>query len=75
MKKACLKFSPLEYAYQQKYHTMPDMHYSRLREKYGPEVAGRMVNDNVNEVYEEMKNAHQRKIEAEQRQLDLECPF
>lgn len=70
MKKARnYKFSPIEHEYTKKYGKMPDRHFADLiHAGYTSEEAGRIINDNVNEAYREMKERHEK-------QKELDNPF
>lgn len=79
-KKAVLRFSTLEYRYQDTYGIMPDYDFDRLVSSgMSCEEAGRTVNGRINEVYAKMKYEHEHRHELEQRhalqELEKECPF
>lgn len=51
-KKARLRFTPLEIAYQKKYGIMPDYHADRLREElHDPDKASAMVQRNMDGIW------------------------
>lgn len=65
-KKARLRLSAIEHWYLRKYGIMPDYHYHRLRQDgKSCEEAGKIINDNVNICYKEMRAVWDKDMAAE----------
>jgi len=75
MKKARLKFSPIELAYQRKYNIMPDYHFDELCRQYGADIAGKTISENMAVVWREYKQAASDRERSELAALMRECPF
>lgn len=75
MQKAHVYFSPIEEEYRKKYGMYPDYHYFKLCEIYDKDIAGYIRQQNIDKIYEEMKEKDKRAKEKEEYMLTLECPF
>lgn len=60
MRRAVLKFTDIEYRYQDRYGMMPDYDFDRLvQQGYSFQEAGRIRNERIHEIWEEMKFEHE----------------
>lgn len=75
MNKAKNFFTDIDKEYNKLFGIFPDYHYQQLWLQHGREYADRTIQDNVNTVWNKLKNEHLEKQLQEQRKLALECPF
>lgn len=75
-KRALLKFTPLEYLYQDTYGIMPDYDYERLiKQGYSMEDAASIRNKRMMELWEQMKYEHEHENDFRPLQAGDGCPF
>lgn len=75
-RKAVLRFTPIEYAYQKEYGIMPDYdHTSRLYRGEDPEKVSKLIEERMANVWAKMKAAHEREINGGWETVSGECPF
>ena len=75
-KKAVLRFTSIEYAYQREYGKMPDYDYTdRLQAGQPIKEVSALIESRMAKVWEKMKEQHEKEIKEEQEALDRECPF
>lgn len=55
MQKAKIRIDPIEQEYAKKYGKLPDYHYTELWHQFGGAIAGKIVQDNMDAVWAEMK--------------------
>ena len=75
-RRAVLRFTTLEYRYQDTYGIMPDYDYDRMiRNGYSPEEAARIRNERIQTVWQEMKYDHEHENDFRALQPGDGCPF
>lgn len=55
MQKAKQRIDPIEQEYVKRHGKLPDYHYAELWKQYGGAVADRIVQNNVNAIWADMK--------------------
>lgn len=75
MKKAKIEFTPLEYEYAKKYGLYPDRHFERLYVEKGAIIASQTVNENMNNLYKELKAQHEKEHNLQTVEMSDNCPF
>ena len=75
MKKAKIKFTPLEHEYAKKYGLYPDRHFERLYAEQGAIIASQIVNTNMNNLYRELKAQHEKEQNLQSVEKSDNCPF
>lgn len=69
-KKAVLRFTPIEYAYQREYGKMPDYDYTdRLKAGQPLEEVSALIEKRLAKVWEKMKEEHEKELAEERRRL------
>ena len=75
-KKALLRFTSLEYRYQDTFGIMPDYHVDLLvKQGRTPDEANALVLGQMQGLWQQMKYDHEHEEERIQRELAKECPF
>ena len=75
-RRALLKFSPLEYLYQDTYGIMPDYDIDRhIKNGMDRQEANDLVNGRMNELWQQMKYEHEHENDFRPLQAGDGCPF
>lgn len=60
MQKAKLRVDPIEREYAKRHGKLPDYHYTELWNKYGRDVADKTVQTNMDAIWNDMRQEHDR---------------